>query len=276
MTKKGIDVSTHNGSIDWSAVKNAGVDFVIIRAGYGRELSQKDKRFEEYYAGCKAHGIPCGAYWYSYCNSVEDAVKEAKTCLEVIKGKQFEYPVYFDLEESSQLNKGKTFCSEIVKAFCNTLEASGYFTGLYMSRSPLTSHITADVRERYALWVAEYNSKCNYTGSYGMWQKTSSGSVNGIKGRVDMNECYLDYPSVIKMAGLNGYSNKFEDKPIEKVEAAPVKEEYTTYVVKKGDSLWKIAVEFFGSGSYYKEIMKASGISSETIFPNQVLKIPKK
>lgn len=269
----GIDVSKHQGSINWGHVKSAGIGFAILRAGYGREVSQKDVRFEEYYENCKAHGIPCGAYWYSYCDSVEDAVREANACLEVIKGKQFEYPIYFDVEEKDQFRKGKQFCSEIVKAFCNTLEKAGYFAGLYMSRSPLTDYITPEVRKRYALWVAEYNEQCHYSGDYGMWQKASNGTVAGIAGNVDVDECYVDYPSIIKKAGLNGFSKQTvtAPKPAEKP-----KEEYISYTVKKGDTLWDIAVKYLGDGTKYKDIMKASGITSETIYPNHKLRIPKK
>ena len=96
---KGIDVSVHNGSINWNQVKAEGVQFVILRAGYGKLASQKDQRFEEYYAGAKSAGIPVGSYWYSYATGVEEAKIEAEVCISVLKGKQFEYPIYFDLEE---------------------------------------------------------------------------------------------------------------------------------------------------------------------------------
>lgn len=112
MTKiKGIDVSQHQGKIDFSAVKKSGIDFVIIRAGYGKYSKQKDPYFEQNYKNAKAAGLSVGAYWYSYAASAEDAKNEAKTCLEAIKNKKFEYPIYFDLEESSQFSKGKNFCS---------------------------------------------------------------------------------------------------------------------------------------------------------------------
>lgn len=204
---KGIDVSKHQGNIDWSRVK---VDFAIIRAGYGKELSQKDSKFEENYAGCKKNNIPCGVYWYSYATSVEDAKKEAKTCLEVIKGKKFEFPIYFDLEEKRQFDLGKKVCSEIVQAFCDIIEKAGYYAGLYCSTYYLTNFVTERVRNRYAIWVAQYNDKCTYSGQYGIWQKSSEGKINGISGNVDIDECYIDYESIIKEKGLNGFS--FDDK----------------------------------------------------------------
>lgn len=205
---RGIDISKHNGDIDFAKVKASGIDFVIIRAGYGKVMSQKDPRFEEYYASAKAVGLDVGAYWYSYANTIPEGVAEAQCCLEAIKGKRFEYPIYFDLEEQSQFAQGKKFCSELVNTFCQHLEVAGYFAGLYISRSPLQTHISDRVAKRYALWIAEYNKQCKYSGSYGMWQHTSQGRVDGIKGDVDLDICYVGYPNVIKRAKLNGYKEK--------------------------------------------------------------------
>lgn len=201
---KGIDVSKHQGNIDWSKVH---VDFAILRAGYGKELSQKDEQFENNYADCKKNNIPCGVYWYSYATSVEEAKKEAKVCLEVIKGKTFEFPIFFDLEEKRQFDLGKKACSEMVQAFCDTLENAGYYAGLYCSTYYLTNFVTEAVRNRYAIWVAQYNDKCTYSGQYGIWQKSSEGKINGINGNVDIDECYIDYESIIKKKGLNGFSS---------------------------------------------------------------------
>ena len=207
MTKRGIDVSYAQGNIDWSKVKG-NVDFAILRAGYGNALAyanQNDNTFIRNYNGCKANGIPCGVYWYSYANSVEAAKQEAKSCLAAIKGKKFEYPIFFDLEESSQFARGRAFCDSIVKAFCEEIEKAGYYAGLYMSRSPLQSYISDSVAKKYALWIAEYNSKCNYNSDYAMWQYSSTGRINGISGNVDMDYCYKDFPTIIKKGGYNGY-----------------------------------------------------------------------
>ena len=128
MTKYGIDVSEHQGLIDWEKVKISGeVDFVILRAGYGKEINQTDKQFERNYSECKRLGIPCGAYWYSYATTVDEAKQEAEVFLKAIKGKQFNYPVYFDLEEPKQLALGKEKCSEIAETFLKAVEKSGYF-----------------------------------------------------------------------------------------------------------------------------------------------------
>jgi GH25 family lysozyme M1 (1,4-beta-N-acetylmuramidase) len=203
--KKGIDISQYQKNIDFAKVKASGIDYVIIRAGYGKYTKQKDPQFETHYKNATAAGLSVGAYWYSYASSVEDAKLEAQTCISVIKGKKFDYPIYFDLEESTQFAKGKSFCDSIVKAFCGELEAAGYYAGLYISRSPLQQYISTDVAKKYALWIAEYATKCNYSGDYGMWQYSSSGKVNGVSGNVDCDYCYVDYPSKIKAAGKNGY-----------------------------------------------------------------------
>lgn len=201
----GIDVSQWQGNVDFVKVKNAGYDFVIIRAGYGQYSNQKDPYFEQNYNRASAAGLHVGAYWYSYADSIDSAKAEARTCLNVIKGKRFDMPIYFDLEETNQFNKGKTFCDNITVAFCTAIEAAGYFAGLYISRSPLQNNISPDVAKRYALWVAEYGPRCQYNGAIGIWQNSSTYAVPGIAGNVDHDICYVDYPTLIKNAGLNGY-----------------------------------------------------------------------
>ena len=201
-TFKGIDVSHYQGNIDYSKLKG-NVDFVIMQIGYGRYANQIDKTFERNYAQCKKYGIPCGGYWFSYAVNADEAKKEARTCLQAIRGKQFEYPVWFDVEGKSLV--GRTGVSAMCKAFCDTLEQAGYYAGIYISRSPAQTMLTSEVAKRYALWLAEYGSKCNYSGSYGIWQYSSTGKINGISGNVDCNICYVDYQSVIKAKGLNGF-----------------------------------------------------------------------
>ena len=218
---KGIDVSVHNGTIDWQKVKDTGIDFAILRAGYGRFESQKDTKFEDNYAGAKAVGLPIGAYWYSYATTPDEAKQEAEVCISILNGKQFEYPIFFDLEEKSALDTGKENCSAMVKAFCDALENAGYYAGFYMSRSPLTTHITEEVQKRYALWVAEWNSTLNYSGSVGLWQFSSRGFVDGITGNVDLDVGYVEYPDIIKTNGLNGFPKPVAEEKAPVLEQAP-------------------------------------------------------
>lgn len=185
---KGIDVSVWNGDIDYKKVKVSGIDFVIIRAGFGSLLKQKDLKFEDNYRKAKAAGLLIGFYWYSYGEETQDFINEARTCLEVIKGKEHELPIYFDLEEQSQLRRGKDFCSAAVKTFCNEIRKTGKETGLYISRYYLQTVIDEEIKTWPHLWVAEYDVKLNYDGPYEIWQKTSIASVPGIDGHCDLNE----------------------------------------------------------------------------------------
>jgi len=202
---RGIDVSKWQKDIDFNKVKASGISFVIIRAGYGKEISQKDPYFEKNYAKAKAAGLHVGVYWYSYADTIDAAKKEAATCLATIKGKQLEYPVYFDVEEKQQFAKGKNFCDSIITTFCNAIEKAGYYAGLYMSTSYLNNYVSKAVRERYTVWVAQYGKKCSYNGPYCIWQYSSKGQVPGVAGNCDMNECYVDFPETIKRGGFNGY-----------------------------------------------------------------------
>ena len=206
----GIDVSKHQGMIDWSKVKT---DFAILRAGLGRYTSQKDPQFERNYAGAKAAGIPVGVYWYSYAKSAEEAREEAKACLQVLKGKRFEFPIYFDIEDSTQGNLSKAVLTAMCDAFCDTLEKAGYFAGVYASTYWFTSKLNhARLVGKYTIWLADYRACYNKTLKRDMHQYTSNGHVDGISGRVDRNTCTRDFPGVIKKAGLNGFDKA--DKPL--------------------------------------------------------------
>ena len=215
-TMYGIDISKHNGNINWDAVKSSGkVDYVILRAGLGRLASQSDKNFEKNYSECKRVGLPVGAYWYSYAMSVDEARLEAKACLEVIKGKQFEYPIYFDIEEKKQFALGKQMVSSMITAFCEELENNGYFVGVYSSRSYFQTHIAESCKTAYTSWVAAWGSSPDYSGPMDMWQKSEKGSIPGIQGNVDLDECYRDFPSTIKKLGKNGFAKQDAQTKVE-------------------------------------------------------------
>lgn len=204
METKGIDISRWQGKPDFGRLKSE-VDYIILQAGYGRYGSQIDSEFERNYSECKKHGIPCGVYWYSYAKTTADALAEAAACMEVIKSKQFEYPIYYDLEENLGA-LGRALVSSIATTFCTALEKAGYFAGIYISRAPAQSYLTDEVCGKYALWLAEYGSQLNWNGAkIGMWQNSSTGRFSGISGNVDTDICYVDYPKLIKAAGLNGF-----------------------------------------------------------------------
>lgn len=194
----GIDVSQYQSNIDWQAVKDSGVDFVIIRAGYGKELHQVDPTFYSNIEGAQAVGIDVGIYWYSYADNSETARREAEVCYELIKDYSFEYPIYFDIEEPKHSNMSIAQTSVIVDTFCSEMENRGYYVGVYSYANFLQSHIYRSVLEKYDVWVAQYSDSLTaYNGHYGVWQYSSTGQVNGISGNVDMNYCYNDYSQII-------------------------------------------------------------------------------
>lgn len=206
----GIDVSKWQGEINWELVKadEQKVDFVMIRAGsgWGDPAIQSDPYFAQHYEGATSVGLPVGAYWYSYALTPEEAVAEAETCLAVLGDRAFEFPIAYDLERKAQWAMSpEDFCA-IVDAFCSTMEAAGCYVTVYSSATPLNNLYTEEMRMKYDVWVAQYAETTIYTGNYGMWQYSCTGSVDGINGDVDMNYCYYDYESMICENGFNNYN----------------------------------------------------------------------
>lgn len=214
-TVQGLDISSCQTSVDFKKVKQAGYDYVILRINEWNRVTKdimKDTKFEQYYKDAKAAGLKVGAYYFTYANTIDYVAYEAKTVINWLKGKQFEYPIYFDLEREEQFAQGKTFCDKAVTTFCDALEKAGYFAGVYCSTYWYTTCVSQSVRERYACWIAEWGSKCNYTGTYGAWQNGTA-TVPGINGGVDHDFCYVDYPSIIKSKGLNGFPKPSKELP---------------------------------------------------------------
>lgn len=193
MSVKGIDVSKYQGNIDWNKVKSDGVEFVVIRAGYGREISQKDPYFEQNYEGAKAAGLRVGTYWYSYAESAEDAKTEAKAFLEAVKEKTFDLPVYYDVEENDQAQKGKEFVTGVILAFAEEVEKAGYKVGVYANTNWLTNYIALDKLGGRSIWKADYRENYDKEIECDIHQYSSNGSVSGISGRCDMNTGYAEF-----------------------------------------------------------------------------------
>lgn len=216
MAVNGIDVSHWQGSVDFTKVKAAGYSFVILNAGYGKFDNQKDERFEENYKKAKAAGLGVGAYWYSYALTAQDAITEAECFLRAIKGKQFDYPVAFDIEDRTQESLSGSTIGQICTAFCDKVANAGYYVSLYSYTSFLEIRVPAAVRSKYDIWVANFDvQKPSYSGAYGIWQYTSTARVPGVTGDCDCNYAYKDYPAIIKAKGLNGYP-KPTPKPVSK------------------------------------------------------------
>lgn len=203
----GIDVSKYQGNVDWEAVREDGVDFAMIRAGYGKYASQEDPYFDQNMRNAKKAGIACGAYWFSYAETVADAKQEAEVFAQVIEGYQFEYPLVFDIEASVHVSMTKEQVSAIITAFCETMEEKGYYINLYSYASFLNEKVYQSVLEEYDIWVAHFGvSTPSYSKTkYGIWQYSSTGRVSGISGNVDLDYSYRCYPSIMTKNHLNGF-----------------------------------------------------------------------
>ncbi len=205
----GIDVSIYQGEVDWQAVADSGVEFAIIRAGYGKHISQKDKNFDKNMEGAKEAGLSVGAYWFCYATTVEAALLEADVFYEVIKDYQFEYPIFMDYETNAQYQMEPEENAEIIHAFCERMESYGYYVSLCSYVNFLTNRVPDEVFDAFDSWIAHYNVQVPlYERNYGIWQFSCTGEVPGIEADVDLNYSYYDYPSIIKRKGLNGFALK--------------------------------------------------------------------
>ena len=184
MTPNCIDVSTWQRGVDWNRVKAAGIRAVIIRAGFG---TTKDNMFEEHYAGARAAGLAIGAYWYSYAYSAEQAVQEARACINVISGKAFEIPVYYDMEEDGQMALGRSVMTEMACCFIDTVQAAGRRGGMYSSPSWFSDFIDYELMCRlgYSIWLAHWASRPALESD--IWQYGEDGDVPGVPGDCDVD-----------------------------------------------------------------------------------------
>ena len=219
-----IDVSHWQGSINFNLVKDSGVWGVIIKAGGSDAGLYTDPRFEENYRNAKAAGLHVGAYYFvgKKCITAADGTADANRFMTMLAGKEFDMPVYMDVEAPASTTK--TGNTNAAIAFCRAMEKAGYFTGIYASDvSGFVQRLNSTQLLSFTWWVARYGSKPTHaTRNMTMWQYSSSGSVSGINGRVDMNKCYIDFPTIIKNAGLNGYK-KEDPEPAVDYEAAIAK-----------------------------------------------------
>ena len=212
MSKKGIDVSEFQGKIDWEKVKNSGVEFAILRCGYGMDFSnQDDVEYERNANECERLGIPYGVYLMSYANTVEKARSEAKHVLRLIEGRKISLGVWYDIEDNGTSGAiNKETLTNIINTFCNTIKNAGHKVGVYANLNWLENKIEKTIKDNYDIWVAQYYSKCEYEGKYIMWQHTSSGKVNGISTNVDMNILYEDLPVINNNDNNNSKTNNSE------------------------------------------------------------------
>lgn len=194
----GIDVSKWNGNIDWNAVKNAGVSYVIIRCGYRGSTTGamiEDPKFKANIKGANAAGLKVGIYFFSQAVNEVEAVEEASMTINLIKNYSISYPVFLDVEPSGGRADGidRNTRTKVIKAYCETIRNSGYTAGVYANKTWLSSYMNAGELSSYKIWLAQYNTTPTYSGKIDMWQYTSKGKVNGISGNTDLNLSYLGY-----------------------------------------------------------------------------------
>ena len=216
--RAGIDISAWQGKVDFEKVKASGVEFVIIRAGFGG--GTVDKKFKTYISECNRLGIPCGVYWFSYAYNTSLAVKEANSALKAVAPYKLDYPIFWDFEYDSinyAVKKGvvvtKKLASDMARAFMNTIRAAGYQTGNYTNLDFSKRYFDKDVLSDYDLWAARYvKSPVDIVNGAELWQYSSKGKIPGINGNVDMDYSIKDY------IGANHPTEEVKDVPLKPAE----------------------------------------------------------
>lgn len=210
MKKFGIDISRWQGDFNMQQAKSEGVEFVIVKGGGGDSGLYVDRQFVNNYNNAKKLELPVGCYWFSKALSKGQAVQEANYFYEqCLKGRQFDLPVYIDVENKAMLALGKRALTDIVKAFVDTLTAKGWLVGVYSSKSMFAGYMYDDELSAYPHWIAQWWTSCTYPGEYGLWQ--FGGEINQIRSNkvagvvCDQDYMLVDYPTMIKSRGLNGY-----------------------------------------------------------------------
>lgn len=186
--KKGVDLSCWNENVDYNKLKQEGIEFAIIRTGYGKDENQKDRLFEKHYEGLKKAGIKVGAYLYSYCTSVENAEKEAENCLKHIAGKQFDLPIYIDLEEARTKILGIDAVTNIALLFCRRITEAGYRAGVYANLDWFRNYIRPEaiLLENFSIWLSQWNDRITANFQVDIWQYTNN--YNGMDGDYLLDE----------------------------------------------------------------------------------------
>lgn len=206
MAVRGVDISCWNVGTNYALLKQSGIEFAIIRTGYGSDYpGQQDKLLEQHITGCERAGIAWGVYHYSYARDRQGGVEEANHCLRLLKGRKPAYGVWYDMEDNSTLGGDLAGAAD---GFCSTIESKGLYVGVYASASWFIHRLTAPVFDKYDRWVAQYNSVCQYKKPYGIWQRSSSLKLGGVT--FDENIAYKDYPA------LTGSCTATEQKPVAK------------------------------------------------------------
>lgn len=215
---KGVDVSTHQGKVNWEKVKASGIDYAILRCGFGDDVAAQDDEWYMHNATeCERVGMPYGVYLFSYAKTVKQAKSEAAHTIRLLKGRKITWPVYYDLEDAKTTGTlSSTLIGDIVEAFCTAITKAGYKVGVYSYKNWMDTKLTDPRIKKWPLWLAQINNTVTYGGDYEMWQYSSTGKVSGVTGNVDMNYAYVNYNTVAP-APAAGSSKKTETKATDKV-----------------------------------------------------------
>lgn len=265
MEKKGIDISHHQGDIDFDKLKG-NIDFAMVRTSYG--AFYEDRKYKQNISGLEKIGVPYGLYHFSYATSVVAAKKEAEGFLDLIKNYKPLYPVVIDIEYSDRTAnvRGDTL-EQIADTFCKMVQDKGYYVMIYANLDYFKNKLNGEVLNKYDKWLAEWRSKPTYNKPFGIWQYSSKGNIPGINGNVDLNIAYKDYPNIIRGKGLNNYVGSGK----EETENELISD--INYVVKKGDTLSGIASKY---KTTYQKLASYNKISNPNkIYIGQIIKIPK-
>lgn len=274
----GIDISTWQKGMDLNQAKNEGVNFAIIRGMYG---NAKDVHFESNYTKAKNAGLGVGCYQWGRAKNEAQAKEEARILIDYcLKGKQFEYPIYYDVEDSILINLSVEELTKVITAWAETLENAGYYVGIYMNQSAFNNEVKGEeLAKKYSQWRARWTTKANKPDCQ-MWQfggETNYIRSNQIAGQTcDQDYAYVDFPTIIKNAGLNGFG-KGTNTATGTTNTVPTVNTSTTvkttsYTVKKGDTLSEIAAKY---GTTYQTLASYNGIANPNkIYAGQVIKIP--
>lgn len=248
MKVKGVDLSHHNGNVNFENLKKAGIEFVILRCGVGQDrTSQDDTQFKKNIEKCNKYGIPFGVYLYSYANTIEKAKSESKHVLRLLKGLEVPYGVWYDVEDKIH-PMDKKLLTDIVVTFCDAIKKAGYHIGVYASRHWFNTRFDNRI-DQYDKWVAEWSDRCTYSKPYGIWQFTDNLVIGGAK--FDGNYAYKDYPK------LTGTSETITSEVPKKSEPAK-KKSTDAMAIEVINGKW-------GNGSERKRKLTQAGYNFSTI-----------
>ena len=259
MKKRGIDISHHQGDIDFSKLKDR-IDFAMVRTSYGDFY--EDRKYKTNIKQLEKIHVPYGLYHFSYAKDIEGAKKEASNFINLIKNYNPTYPVVIDIEYSNRTsNVSNNTLNDIAYTFCAMVENAGYYVMIYANLDYFNNKLNDKRLDRYDKWLAEWKNKPTYNKAFGIWQYSSKGRLPGINGNVDLNISYKDYPSIIKTKKEEITDNKILENEQKEI----------NYIVKKGDTLTKIASKY---NTTYNKLASYNNISnSNKIYIGQIIKI---